>query len=150
MPGALPNTFNGSSNATTTDIANANASIQNYIKGINWPPVTNNDRVKMAAAITAFKAQINKVQAQSAKNAPGGTAAPAAAQLAAQQAPVNNSVPNLASYLPAGTDLSKTSFANAISTMQTSVTQMQALTKNPVGAAGGGREIDINQYVKQV
>ena len=151
MPAQVPNTSNNPQ-LTANQTADANAAIKNFIKGVTWPPVTNNDRIKMKAAIDAFKAQLNNLKKQSAKKAKGGAAAPPAAQIAAQQNNVGNEVPGLASFLPAGTDLNNTSFSNAIASIQNTVSQMESLVKNPAGAAlgGGGREFGVNTNVKAV
>ena len=46
------------STSTQTDVANA--SIKNFLQGVNFPPTTQADRDKMKAAIEAFKQQIKK------------------------------------------------------------------------------------------
>lgn len=133
----VPNTQNNPElgAALTTD---ANAAIKNFLKNTPWPPVTNNDRAKMGAAIAKFKNEIQKVKKQAAKKAKGGAAAPPAAQLAAQQGAIGSQLPGIASYLPPDLNLNNVSFSEAIQSMQATVAQMETLVRNPVQNSVGG------------
>lgn len=141
--GALPNT-NNKPILSVAQAADANASIKNFLQNINFPPVTSADRDKMRAAIQSFKAQIKKTREQGAKKLKGAVAAKPAVQLAAQTLPVSNQVPDIAKYLPAGTDLAKTSFDQAVKSMENTINQMEKLIQNPssVGIGGGVKGSD--------
>lgn len=121
------------STSTQTDVANA--SIKNFLQGVNFPPTTKADRDKMKAAIEAFKQQIKKTKETSAKKAKtaGKTGKGAASKtLAAQNADkVGNDIPDIKKFLPAGTDTSKITFDAAINSMQAAITQLEALVKAP-------------------
>lgn len=149
MPASVPN-VNNNPQLNAAQATEANESIKNFIKGINFPPTTAGDRDKMKAAIAAFKAQVQKTKAAAAKNAKGGTAAPAAAQLAAQATKVGSQVPDLAKYLPAGTNLANVSFADAIKAMENTVSQMDGLIKNPTGQGGSVNSTVAANNVKAV
>lgn len=136
MPAQVPNT-NNNPNLNAAEAATANNSIRNFLKGMTFPPVTAEDRAKMKAAIEAFKEQVKKAKTQSVKNARGGAGAPPALQIAAQQTKIGNQLPSIASYLPAGTNLATTSFADAIKSMENTVAQLDLLVKNPVGKGAG-------------
>lgn len=151
MPAALPNRKNNVK-LTPAKAAKAQASIQNFFSGpaaFPWPPLSAEQSAQMAAAVAPMLAEINKVQVTAAKQATGSIVPPAPVQLAAQQENIATSIPGIAKFLPAGTDLNNTSFANAISTMQDTVAAIQAWTQNPTSlGAQSSRDASLSQYFK--
>lgn len=150
MPAALPNRKNNVK-LSAKKAAQAQAAIRNFAPAMPWPPVTAAAQAQLKAAVAPFLAEINKTQQTSAKKAsPTGVGAPPAAQLVAQQGAIGASIPGIAKFLPTGTDLGSTSYADAITQMQSTVAQIENLTINP--AAGGlsiGLEMTTN-YLKNI
>lgn len=128
MPAALPNTKNAKL-STPTQAVEANKSIQNFLKGTTWPPVTNADREKMKDAILAFKEEIKKTRAQAAKKNKGNLVSNPIAQLASQTAKIGTELPGIAKFLPSGTDLNKVSFDQAVKSMENTITQLETFIK---------------------
>lgn len=143
-PACLPNT-NNNPKLDSKDVERSNSSLRNFLKGLGWPPSSGQDRAKMRAAIEAFKAQIKKTKETSAKKVkpkrpttttlqPGISAITKAIDtITAQEEKIGNQLPGIANYLPPNTDLSKTSWAEAIKMMEDTVKQTEVLLKNPSG-----------------
>lgn len=127
--GSLPNT-NNNPVITAGQSAEANDSIKNFTQSVSFPPVTNNDRNKMIAAINSYKQQIKKTKAAAAKKA-GPKAKPAKLLETAATEKVGTTVPDIAKFLPAGVDAKNVSFDLAIKAMETTVAQLETLLKNP-------------------
>lgn len=148
MPRAVPNKKNNVK-LTTTQANNAQAAMQNFFSGpgaFPWPPLTDTQSKQMAAAVAPFLAEINKVQQTSAKQL---TVPTPPTLIAAQENPIGATLPAVAKFLPAGTDLASTSFAAAISSMQDTVAALQALAANPTSlGAQSARDPSLNQYYK--
>jgi hypothetical protein len=133
----MPNK-NNQPNLSAPKAAAANAAIKNLIPTIkNVPPVTANDRAKMAVAKLALATEIKKTQTAAAKNAVGKTAATPAAQLAAQQTKIGSSIPSVAKFLPPEIAPADITFAAAIQSMQDTIAQLDVLIANPVGGGIG-------------
>lgn len=148
--GALPNTNNKPA-LTAVQTTVADASIKNFLQGINWPPTTAGDRDKMKAAILAYKAKIKGTKQAAAKKA-GQNATPVKLLETAATDKVGTTVPDIAKYLPVGTDLAKVSYDTAIKAMEITVSQMETLIKSPVSAGSSASNTrppgDIMNYEK--
>ena len=133
----MPNK-NNKPNLSAPKAAAANAAIKNLIPTLkNIPPVTANDRAKMAVAKIALATEIKKTQAAAAKNAVGKTAATPAAQLAAQETKIGSAVPSIAKFLPPEIAPADITFAAAIESMKNTIDQLDVLIANPVGGGLG-------------
>lgn len=147
MPAALPNRKNNVK-LTPAKAVQAQAAIKNLIPGIQWPPLTAAASDQLRAAVAPILAEINKAQATAAKTATGSFVPPAPLQLAAQQANIGSNLPGIAKFLPAGTDLQTTSYANAVSTMQDTIVQIQNFIANPAGGGPGAGTLEDRAAVK--
>jgi len=134
----MPNK-NNKPNLSAPKAAAANAAIKNLIPTLkNLPPVTANDRAKMAVAKIALEAEIKKTQVAAAKNAVGKTAATPEAQLAAQETKIGSAVPSIAKFLPPEIAPANVTFAAAIGSMKDTIAQLDVLIANPVTGAAVG------------
>lgn len=122
-----------------TQIAVAEASVKNFLAGMKIPPTQNVDREKIKAAIESFLAQIKNLKKKSAeksktigKTGKGVGLASIAGQVANT---IGKDVPEVAKFLPKGTNLSKTTFDQAINALSATVIKMQELQKIPSTAA---------------
>ena len=135
--GATP----GDSSPTLTPVQNsvATASVTNFLRGTPLPPTTAVAKAKVKAAIDSFNNQIKKAKEISAKLAKtsGKTGPKVGAQtLAAKQVNrVGANLPGIANFLPPGTNLSNTTFDEAINSMQAAIVKLQELAKAPANAA---------------
>lgn len=120
----LPNT-NNNPQLTQNQVIQANQSIQNFIKGLKWPPITGDDRDKMKAAIKVYKEKIEQLKKASAKKAKGGQSAPPAELLLVKKLPIGIDPCGVTPCLPPGTNLQTTSYDTALGILTNTVSQME-------------------------
>lgn len=124
-PSALPN-INNYPQLTQTQSTNANNAMRNFIKSLGWPPTTNADREKMKAAIKVYKEKIQATKKAAAKKAKGNTPV---ALLDAQKNFIGKDIPEILVCLPSNYNPNTTTYANAIATMENTVSQMEVLSQ---------------------